>query len=73
MDQKRRQTATKSTTIVKIWDTLEEIALFQTNKSIYLFNSGENKKEEKVEDVLIIKTNLMHSHAYQIKFISLQS
>lgn len=64
MDQKRRQTATKSTTIVTIWNTLEKIAPFWTNKSIHLFNNGEDKKKEKTDNVLIIKTNLVHSHAY---------
>ena len=73
MHQKGRQTATKSATIATIWDTLEETALFRTNESTDLFNNGEDKEEDKVEDVLIIETNLVHSYAHQIESTSLQS
>ena len=63
----------KSATIAIIWDTLEETALFRINKSTDLFNSGEDKEENKVEDVLVIETNPAHSHAHRIKSTSLQS
>lgn len=73
MHQKRWQTATKSVIITPIWDILEEIAPFQTNKLTNLFNSGKNKEKDKIEDILIIETNFTHNYVYQIESISLQS
>ena len=52
---------------------MEETAPFWTNKSTDLFNSREDKEEDKVEDVLIIKTNPAHSHMHRIESTSLQS